>query len=178
VGIKKFLTLLKNNSLIRRSISAFVKPILYKFANPYVLTPIEQGNWHGNNTLWRTILDLNLIARYADKRGEISKGQKRKFFFLIDGIIAGEAEGPLQNKPKTIGLIAASDSSVQLDRILTKMMGFNPEKIPHIKRASEMQEFTFHLPSSEEINISSNLHNPASLNFRFRPPNAWNNIKL
>src|SRR5260370_889982 len=31
------------------------------------LRRVMGGSWHGNDTLWRTILDLNKIARYADR---------------------------------------------------------------------------------------------------------------
>src|SRR5438093_548816 len=32
---------------------------------------VYDGNWSGNDTLWRTILDLNRILLHADKNGEL-----------------------------------------------------------------------------------------------------------
>jgi hypothetical protein len=53
-----------------------------------------EGGWYGNDTLCRTILDLNRILLYADSRGEMQREIQRRRLFLTDGIIAGEGEGP------------------------------------------------------------------------------------
>ena len=169
--IKKYITLLKYKTYIRRFISVCVKPIIYRFTSPDVFIPVQQGNWYGNDTLWRTILDLNNIIRYADRDGHVSPGMKRKMFFFVDGIIAGEGDGPLQNKPKRSGLIAASDTSVHLDRLLSTMMGYDAEKIPHIIMAERKKAFDV---SSNDDQIYSNVMNLRNINMKFRPPVGWN----
>jgi uncharacterized protein (DUF362 family) len=168
--IKKYITLLKYKTYIRRFISVCVKPIIYRFTSPDAFIPVQQGNWHGNDTLWRTILDLNKIIRYADKHGIVSSGKKRRLFFLIDGIIAGEGDGPLQNKPKRAGLIAASDTSPQLDSLLATIMGYDAKKIPHIIMAEKKKAFDV---SSNDDQIYSNVLNLNSINMKFKTPIGW-----
>src|SRR5438132_4185909 len=49
---------------------------------------ISAGSWHGNGTVWRTTLDLNHLLYFGNR------GPKR-VLSIVDGIIAGEGEGPL-----------------------------------------------------------------------------------
>ena len=174
----KLFTLLKYNYLLRSFISKVVKPIFYLFGNPYIFFPIQHGSWLGNDTLWRTILDLNAIIRYADKNGKISTSPQRKFFFFIDGIIAGEGEGPVQSKKKHLGLIAASDSSVKLDRFLSKIMGFDPNQITHIKRAEERNTFMLDYLNRDVEKIYSNIDDVLAINLNLKPPRGWKKMKL
>src|SRR5665647_854536 len=51
--------------------------------------------WHGNDTISRTIVDVNKILFYADKSGVLQKGVQRKMLVLVDGVVAGQGEGPL-----------------------------------------------------------------------------------
>jgi uncharacterized protein (DUF362 family) len=47
---------------------------------------------------------------------------------LVDGLIARE-----QNGPRKIGLLLASCDPVALDSVSARIVGFNPERIPHIR---------------------------------------------
>ena len=55
----------------------------------------ESGNWHGNDTIWRAILDLNKILLYSNIDGSIKKDMQRKYIAIVDGIIGGERNGPI-----------------------------------------------------------------------------------
>lgn len=97
---------------------------------------VISGNWYGNDTIWRTILDLNRVVRYADKAGLVQSTPQRKIFNIADMIISGEKEGPLSPSPKKVGVIAMSDDAVSLDETLATMMGINKQYIPTIRNAS------------------------------------------
>ena len=56
---------------------------------------IYEAMWWGNDTLWRTLTDLNRAVRYADKEGVLHDAPQRSFFGLIDGVVAGEKNGPV-----------------------------------------------------------------------------------
>ncbi len=174
VGIGGFLNKVKYIYVLRRFISNFIKPIVYFFSSPDAFFPIQHGSWSGNDTIWRTILDINYIIRFADKEGSINEKKQRKLFFLADGVVAGEGDGPLQNKAKKMGIIAASDSSVALDYVISKIMGFKPELIPHIKNAVENQ--FGEIGMNNNIRILSNIKEPVKLNFGFKPPFGWKDI--
>lgn len=98
------------------------------------------GSWYGNDTIWRTILDLNRIVRYADKEGKIQDSPQRRVFNVADMIISGEKEGPLSPTPKKVGVIAMSNDAVSLDETLAILMGVDIQYIPTIKNASNFHQ--------------------------------------
>ena len=98
---------------------------------------IYEAMWHGNDTLWRTLLDLNRAVFYADKEGRLRETQQRKHFCLIDGIIAGEKDGPIAPEPVPAGVLLAGYNPAAIDAVAATLMGFDVNKIPLIKRALE-----------------------------------------
>ncbi len=98
---------------------------------------IFEGMWKGNDTLWRTLLDLNRAVVYADKDGKIRDTPQRKTFFFMDGVIGGEKDGPLEPDPVPSGVLMAGTDSVTIDAVAATLMGFDIERIPLIKKAFE-----------------------------------------
>ena len=88
------------------------------------------GMWYGNDTIWRTILDINHIIYYCDKRGKICKDKQRKVLNFGDMIVCGDKEGPLQPSYKKVGGILFSDNPVRFDYCVVKLMGFDYQKFP------------------------------------------------
>lgn len=95
--------------------------------------PYYIGSWYGNDTIWRTICDLNYIVRYADKNGVLHDEPQRQILNLGDMIIAGERNGPVSPSPKMLGAVIACDDPVAFDVTLCKLMGFSFERIPLVK---------------------------------------------
>jgi len=56
---------------------------------------------------------------------------------VIDGSICGDGKGPVTLNPVEKNILLASRDLVALDTIAARMMGINPESIPHIKIAGE-----------------------------------------
>ncbi|MGV7223011.1 MAG: DUF362 domain-containing protein [Nitrospinales bacterium] len=117
---------------------AVIKKILW---NTHWIVPFKddvyEAMWYGNDTLWRTLVDLNRIVFYADKEGKIRDTTQRDHFFLIDGIIGGEKNGPVSPDPVPLGLLMAGFNSPAMDAVGATLMGFDIEKIPLIKKALE-----------------------------------------
>ena len=65
--------------------------------------PYDEGSWYGNDTLWRTVLDLNRLLIYADRNGIMTNSPQRKCLTIVDAIIAGEGEGPMEPDARTCG---------------------------------------------------------------------------
>ncbi|MBU2567167.1 MAG: DUF362 domain-containing protein [Elusimicrobia bacterium] len=122
---------------------------------------LPAGDWYGNDTLWRTILDLNRIVRYADGKGRIRKKVQRRFFSLIDGIIAGEKEGPVEPSPRKCGVLIAGFDFVTVDMAAIHLMGFDYRKIPQYSNLTGKRE---------KIVLPENV---TGYNFRFKPPSGW-----
>lgn len=105
---------------------------------------IREGEWYRNDIIWRTILDIAHIVLHADKKGAIRHERQRRMFTVIDGIVAGEGAGPINPRSKPCGLLAASFSSISIDVVTTRLMGFDPMKIPKFKNiAAEADGFDF-----------------------------------
>lgn len=98
---------------------------------------IYEAMWPGNDTLWRTLIDLNRIIFYADKKGHIQEKPQRNSFCVIDGIIAGEKNGPLSPNPVYPGALLAGFNPVAIDAVAATLMGFDINKVPIIKKALE-----------------------------------------
>jgi uncharacterized protein (DUF362 family) len=96
--------------------------------------PYMEGSWWGNDTLWRTVLDLNQILFYADREGCITDDIQRRYLSLVDSVMAGEGEGPLEPTPRMCGLIVAGRNPVLVDGVCARAIGFDPQKIKVIWR--------------------------------------------
>jgi uncharacterized protein (DUF362 family) len=115
-----------------------------------------EGGWYGNDTLWRTILDLNRILLYADRQGKMQREVQRQCLFLADGIIAGEGEGPLEPTAKPCGLLVGGLSAPVLDAVIARLMGFDFRKIPSIREAFTLPNYALVGFGPERIEIVSN----------------------
>jgi uncharacterized protein (DUF362 family) len=90
------------------------------------------GAWEGNDTLWRTIVDLNCIGFFADKNGRLQEERQRRFLTIVDGIIAGEGSGPLKPMPKRANLLIGGIDPVEVDLVACRLMNIDWKKIPQI----------------------------------------------
>ncbi|HPA78773.1 MAG TPA: DUF362 domain-containing protein [Kiritimatiellia bacterium] len=100
---------------------------------------VRSGNWHGNDTVWRMCLDLNRILLYGRPGGKFV-GDPKKFFSLVDGIVAMEGNGPVAGDARSAGLIIAGDNPVAVDAVCARLMGFDENKLPLVKRAFDAHE--------------------------------------
>jgi len=135
------------------------------------------GMWYGNDTIWRTILDVNKIVYYADKEGKICEKMQRKVLHFGDMIACGEKEGPMRPSYKKVGGILFSDNPVSFDYCVVKLMGFDYKKIPTLFNA--LQEPGLKRDEASEMQLHSNQKefngkiNDISDNFRFEPSEGW-----
>lgn len=129
---------------------------------------VIDGSWEGNRTLWRTILDLNRILLCADREGQLHAEPVRRYLALVDGIVAGEGEGPLGAAPVDAGLLVAGSAPATVDSAAVTMMGFDPARIPMIEQARRDPVFG---PSPEIARDG-----PAPTH-RFRPPRSWPSLR-
>jgi hypothetical protein len=54
---------------------------------------IRSGNWYGNDTAWRMVVDLNRILMYAGRDGLLQDSAARRMFCIVHGIVGGEGNG-------------------------------------------------------------------------------------
>jgi uncharacterized protein (DUF362 family) len=89
----------------------------------------RSGNWWGNDTAWRMVIDLVSLLRQE------RSGTDRKTLFVYDGLISGEGAGPLTPNAVDLGLLAASMDPVAGDWAVAEEMGMDPERIPLLREA-------------------------------------------
>ncbi len=137
----------------------------------------NHGDWWGNDTCWRSALDVNKILLYGTLEGVLGESPARNYFSLIDGVIAGDETGPLAPTPRPEGVMIAGFDPISVDRVATQIMGFDPNLIRDQARASSLTHYS--LTNNElPIRVISNyvqwqeVIKPGS-SLDFRPHYAW-----
>ena len=140
-----------------------------------------EGSWYGNDTIWRTILDINRILLYADKKGVIQKEKQRKSFIVADMIISGQKEGPLTPVPMYSGVIAMGQDALWFDRVICSLMGFDYKNIPALFN-DQLEKADLPITENDDYCILSNneLWNNKSIDhirenasLEFEPTYGW-----
>ncbi len=95
---------------------------------------LRAGNWHGNRTTWRMCCDLNRCLYYSDARGLHldAAAPVRTVLTVIDGVVAGEGEGPLAPRDVPLGAIIAATDPVAADLVAVRLMGFDERRLPKV----------------------------------------------
>lgn len=135
--------------------------------------PLMEGSWHGNDTVWRTILDLNNIVFYADKEGALHADRQRSYLAVVDGVVGMDREGPVAGMPKKAGVIAAGLHPVAVDAAMCRLMGFDSMKIPSVRHGFDEAFFGLTPFEPDEIRISGEYE---SHDLTFTPPSGWRNF--
>lgn len=103
------------------------------------------GSWYGNDTIWRTCLDLNRILLYgqndaassagAMRQGEMTEQIQRRVIHIADAVVAGQGNGPLAPHPLRLGLLLGGDNASAVDWVAAHLLAYDPEQIPLLRRA-------------------------------------------
>ncbi len=125
------------------------------FSSPDTET-IRNRMWYGNDTLWRSVLDLNKILLYADAEGKMHEDRQRKYISIVDGVLGGENNGPMAPDRKESGVIIIGTNPVAVDTVGATLMGFDYKKIPSISNGYKSVDNSLFDYKSESINIKSN----------------------
>ena len=139
--------------------------------NGYLHGFIMEGSWDGNDTIWRTVLDLNQILFFADRDGIVGQTQQRRYLALVDGIIAGEGEGPLASTPRHEGVFIGGTDPVLVDMVATRAMGYSEDNVPMVGRALAHRGRPL-LSSSDRQKLDLRIDGSAPTG-TFLPPKTW-----
>jgi uncharacterized protein (DUF362 family) len=98
---------------------------------------VRSGNWYGNDTTWRMVLDLNRCLYYSDaERLSLDASRPvRTVLSVLDGVVAGEGEGPLAPRDRPLGVVLAATDPVALDLVALRLMGFDERRIAKVREA-------------------------------------------
>ena len=141
---------------------------------------IRSGNWYGNDTTWRMVIDLNRILMYADNKGFLQDTPARRIFCIVDGIVGGEGNGPLDPCPKRAGIVLAGTNPVAVDLVCARIMGFDYKRLPimykaMVKHLLPISAFKYKevVSRSGELQFNNILAEFNGANLAFKPHFGW-----
>lgn len=114
---------------------------------------IRNGNWHGNDTCWRMALDLNRALLYGNADGSMRMSGPKPYIAIVDAIIGGEGNGPLDPDPVPSGVLVAGQSPAAVDAVAARLMGFNLEYLPIVKNAFEPHKWALSATSMGALEV-------------------------
>jgi len=94
--------------------------------NMFGVVPGNKYGWPKNILHWRGILGsiLDICATVPIQ------------FVIADAVIGMEGNGPLNGRPRPLWTVVLADDPVAADATCARLMGFEPERIPHIHEAA------------------------------------------
>lgn len=112
-----------------------------------------EGSWSGNDTIWRTCLDLNRILLYGRGDATVAEQPQRRVVHIVDAVVAGQGNGPLAPQPLALGLLLAGENAAAVDYVGARLLGYEPERIAIVRHA--LEEFRWPLArfGAEEIRL-------------------------
>ena len=111
------------------------------------------GSWSGNDTIWRTCLDLNRILIYGKADGNMSDEPQRRVIHLVDAVIAGHGDGPLAPDPLPLGIMLAGENAAAIDWIAAQLLSYDPADVPLVMHAFD--RFRWPLASFSSVDVRS-----------------------
>jgi uncharacterized protein (DUF362 family) len=141
---------------------------------------VRSGNWHGNDTCWRMVVDLNKCLFYFDGSGA-PRTKPLRYLAVVDGIIGGEGNGPMAPDPKQCGVIVAGTNPLAVDSVCCALMGFDWRKLRMLVGAFNVLRKSIAEFAHDDIRVVSNDASKAKLlgeyrkedSFAFKPHFGW-----
>lgn len=116
---------------------------------------VRSGNWHGNDTCWRMVLDLNKCLFSFDGTGG-PRSKPLRYLVVVDGIMGGEGSGPMAPDPKPGGVVIGGTHPLAVDCVAATLMGFDWMKLRMLQGAFAMRPPSFVDFEPADIRIVSN----------------------
>lgn len=139
---------------------------------------VRSGNWHGNDTCWRMVLDLNKCLFLRDGSGQ-PRPRPLRYLAVVDGIIGGEGNGPMAPDAKPCGVIVAGTHPLAVDCVGATLMGFDWRRIRLLAGAFRMARPAFVDFPPDAIRVCSD-RQPSGVGlddltetFAFKPHFGW-----
>ncbi|MFH1115733.1 MAG: DUF362 domain-containing protein [Pseudomonadota bacterium] len=130
----------------------------------------KRGAWPGNDSIWRMVVDLYTAF--------CSTG-KRRTFSVIDGILAGEGDGPFCPSAKEAQVLLAGENLLAVDCVATRLMGFKISQVQYLHHLVKSRRI-----SLDHITVIANhldgegFFEDSEPHLSFQPPSMWPNLSV
>jgi uncharacterized protein (DUF362 family) len=133
-----------------------------------------KGDWWGNDTTWRSAVDLNKIILYADSEGRMQSTPQRRYLSIIDGLVGGEGEGPLTPDPVYSGVMIGGFNPLTVDIFASTLIGVDWKKVKMLVGGHALRKYPLAPPNADEYHVSSEIERDWSMPmFHFALPAGW-----
>jgi uncharacterized protein (DUF362 family) len=114
-----------------------------------------RGMYLDNDTIWRSMADLNRILLYADAQGILHPERQRCYLAIVDGIMAAE-ESQYHPHPYPLNTVVVGADPVTVDAVTARCMGFDPRLLKSVTKAASRADFPLGLvhPSQVQVIVS------------------------
>ncbi len=116
-----------------------------------------EGAWSGNDTIWRTCLDLNRILLYGKTDQTLASAMQRRVVHVVDAVVAGQGDGPLAAEPLEMGLVLAADNAASMDFVGALLLGYDPALIPIVHHAFDRFEWPITSFDARDVRVEGAL---------------------
>jgi uncharacterized protein (DUF362 family) len=116
-----------------------------------------EGSWSGNNTVWRTALDLNRVLLYGRSDASLADTPQRRVIHLVDAVVAGHGDGPLCPQPLPLGLIFAGCNGAAVDWVAAQLLGYEPLRVPLARESFEQFRWPMASFAPDDVIVSGDL---------------------
>lgn len=131
------------------------------------------GSWSGNDTIWRTCLDLNRILLYGKSDGTMADDPQRRVIHIVDAMIAGHGNGPLAPDPLMLGCLLGAENAIATDWVGAQLLAYEPNRIALLSNALGEYRWPLGQFSSDEIHADVSREEILSLSSGVVHPPGW-----
>lgn len=112
----------------------------------------SRGMYLDNDTIWRSMADLNRILLYADDRGILHQERQRKYVAIVDGVVAAE-ESQYHPHPYPLNTVVVGADPVTVDAVTARSMGFDPRLLKSVTEGATRTSFPLGPVDPAQINV-------------------------
>ena len=142
------------------------------------------GGWSGNDTIPRTTLDLNHALYFFDAHvGGLSRSPVRSVLHIVDGVVAGEGNGPLSPVPVAAGAVMGGWNPLSVDICGARLIGLDPMRVALLRyglchRNSCFLQYTCSTTESLVIEDGRPTRLADIRSLEFCLPRGWEDVRM
>ncbi len=125
----------------------------------------KRGLYLDNDTIWRSMADLNRIVRYADKQGTMQTHPQRRTLVIVDALVAAEAS-QYDPHPYPLNTVILGADPIAVDAVTARCMGFDPQRLKSVVQPARRTELPLGVADPAQIRVRMTNGDSLATSFR------------